>query len=223
MAEIPLTKGRVAIVDDIDYDTLSQFSWQYHSGGYATTRHPISKKIEYMHRLIMSPEEGMDVDHINRDRLDNRRSNLRVCTRKENLLNARGQNGTSKYKGVSLKPGRKKPWRARISLDGKQVILGDFLTEEEAAFAYDLAAKEHHGEFAFLNEVVVNDFIPFKPRKQTSKRQGVSWCNTKKRWRASIKNNGKSTHLGYFKKVEDAINARVIAEQEIKEKVGESY
>ena len=210
--EIPLTKGAVALVDDEDFEYLSQMNWYLHSGGYAAARHPQTKKLTYMHREILRPSENEQVDHINRNRLDNRRSNLRKCTRTENMRNVKGAGDTSEYKGVSYKKGRKKPWRARIHVSENQIILGDFSTEVEAAFAYDLAAKEHFGEFAYLNGVQVDGFIPFKPREQASNKQGVAWCNSKKRWRTTIAVNGKSTHLGYFREESDAIAARESAE-----------
>lgn len=215
--EIPLTKGKVTIVDADDYEWLSQRKWFCHSQGYAASRNPETKKIEFMHRVIMVPDEGMVVDHINRDGLDNRRINMRVCTQAENLRNSYNSFGKSQYKGVSFKPGRKKPWRARISLDGTTEILGDFSTEIEAAYAFDLRAKELQGEFAYLNNVYVEDFKPFVPRKTSSKYKGVNWCNSKKRWRAKISIDGKITHIGYFREEDDAGSAYLEKVKELEE------
>ena len=93
MKQIPLTQGRFALVDDDDYDTLQQFRWS--AGGkrgyYAVRNFYVNGKrmAELMHRKIMNPVDGLDVDHINHNTIDNRRENLRVCTRKENIANSR--------------------------------------------------------------------------------------------------------------------------------------
>lgn len=212
---IPLTRGEFAIIDEQDLELVTQYKWQCTIHGYASSAIPgQKKKKQYMHRLIMDADDGEFVDHINHNKLDNRRENLRICSRAENVRNSRSPEGKSQYKGVSFKPGRKKPWRSRIYVNGEQIILGDYLTEVEAAYAYDLAAKEHFGEFAYLNNVKVPDFEPFKPRKTTSNQRGVAWCNSKKRWRTTIKIDGKSHHLGYFREETDAIQARLKAEKE---------
>lgn len=205
--EIPLTRGMVAIVDDEDYDLVSKHTWHCTEHGYAARRNPSTKKIEYLHRFIMRPPESKVIDHINHNKLDNRRSNLRICTVSENLKNTRPKRGTSKYKGVHFKKGRSKPWRARIHYDGVDEILGDFYTEEEAAYAYNLRAIEVHGEFAFLNDVHIKDFKQFAPRETSSKHRGVYWCKNKKRWRAKIRIDGKQMHIGYYREENDAANA----------------
>lgn len=104
----------------------------------------------YLHRHIMCSPEGMVVDHINRNGLDNRKANLRICSQSENLANARGRGGHSNYKGVTwFKPANL--WMAQIRVQGEHKYLGYFKEEEEAARAYDKAALEHFGEFARLN------------------------------------------------------------------------
>lgn len=99
----------------------------------------------------MQPEDGFWVDHINGDTLDNRRSNLRLCTVSGNNHNRmKSKNNTSGYKGVSwLKQNQK--WRAYIKVNSKDKHLGCYLDKEDAARAYDKAAKEYFGEFARLN------------------------------------------------------------------------
>lgn len=153
--QIPLTKGKFALVDDSDYEYYSQFNYYLHSEGYAVREiwNGGDKIRLRMHREIMNTPDGMDTDHINGDRLDNRRQNLRVCTRSENLRNGRKrENNTSQYKGVSFfKPIRK--WRAYITLEKKTKSLGYFKEEIEAAKAYNKAAIILFGEFAKLNEV----------------------------------------------------------------------
>lgn len=101
----------------------------------------------YLHRLILA--DAAIVDHINGNGLDNRRINLRSCTRAQNSRNMRAPLlGSSRYKGVRQFAGK---WRASIRLSGTRIHLGTFATEEEAALAYDAVAAEHYGDFAFLN------------------------------------------------------------------------
>lgn len=149
---IPLTHGKLAIVDPEDYQNISQYSWYLNDGGYALTN--LSSRVHVrMHRLIMNAPEGMFVDHINHDRLDNRKCNLRICTFSENSRNRRKEKGQffSKYLGVSRVLGRQKKWQAGIYLDGKRLNLGKFFTEEEAALARDRATRKYYGEFGTLN------------------------------------------------------------------------
>jgi len=219
--EIPLTRGKVAIVDDEDYEVVSAFKWHCTSHGYASRVNPETKKREYLHRFLVKPSVGNVVDHINHDKLDNRRSNLRECTQKQNMHNGRGVAGTSRYKGVSYKPGRRKPWRARLYINGEQLILGDFYTEEEAAYAYNLKATEVNGQYAFLNDVKIDNFTPFSPKKTSSNHRGVHWCKRKERWRATLKVNGRQKHLGYFKEEEEAADAYLKAAKGNMQKEGD--
>jgi len=111
----------------------------------------------YLHRFIMDCPIGMEVDHINRDGLDNRRANLRICTREENGRNRRiGKNNTSGYHGVSYArtEKRKKRWLVSIRAGNRKIHVGRFYTSLEAAYAYNKAAKKYHGEFASLNELL---------------------------------------------------------------------
>ncbi len=152
---IELTKNQQAIVDIDDYKTISQYSWFFNKGGYAETVDSKNNRKHYlMHRFIMSSPRNKEVDHINGNKLDNRKINLRHCTRQENGRNVTKKTGTSSvYKGVSLniQRGKYKYWFAAIKKDKKAYSIGTFKTEIQAAMAYDIWAKELFGEFAKLN------------------------------------------------------------------------
>jgi hypothetical protein len=153
MAEIPLTKGRVAIVDDDMYDYLNQWKWFYHVNGYAlrTYKENGKSKKERMHRAVINAPSGYDVDHINGNKLDNRKSNLRVATRSQNNYNKSVQsNSTSGFKGVSWST-QKNKWRARIHVDKQEINLGFFEYTIDAVMAYNEAAMKYHQSFAKLN------------------------------------------------------------------------
>ena len=157
MKEIPLTQGKFALVDDEDFEWLNQWKWSYHKIGYAKRniylgggrKAPKYQTIK-MHRLILGTPTDKDTDHINRDQLDNRRENLRVCTRTQNQYN-RGTWGVSPFRGVSWFKETEK-WRAKITKGGHSIHIGYFYSERDAARAYDLKATELFGEFAFLNK-----------------------------------------------------------------------
>jgi len=152
---IPLkNSNKVARIDAERFDEINFYQWSLDTKGYPCRRD--RGKIIYMHRVLVDAVQGMDVDHINGNPLDNTSSNLRMCTRQQNLQNARGKargnNGkpnTSKYKGVHQATATR--WRARIRINGKQTHLGSFETEKEAAEAYDKAARSAFGEYARTN------------------------------------------------------------------------
>lgn len=157
---IPLTKGEFTLVDGLDYNRLSQFKWYAQRSGrgkpdYYAARCLIEdgqKTTILMHRLILDAPDNVLVDHKNRDRLDNVRKNLRLCSVSQNQYNRVPNEGcASKYKGVSWSK-RHLKWRARIERDGKQVGLGYFSNEADAARAYDTAAISNYGEFALTNK-----------------------------------------------------------------------
>ena len=149
---IPLTQGKFAIVDAEDYDWLNQYKWcAARSRGTFYAQRGSNGSVVTMHREIMRPPDGLCVDHINHKGLDNRRSNLRLCTNAENHYNKRPRkNCSSKYKGVIRRKDCKR-WRAKIGFKRRHIHLGDFEDEMEAAMAYDDKAIELFGEFACVN------------------------------------------------------------------------
>jgi hypothetical protein len=160
MKEIQLTGGMVALVDDADYDWLNQ--WKWHAmrraccGDYCAVRNTYSegKKLIYMHRLILGiTDRNILSDHINRNPLDNQRHNLRAVNNAQNMMNRGASNGSSsKYKGVRYHKLSKK-WQAQIGVNRTTKSLGYYISEVDAAAAYNKAAKELHGDFAVINEI----------------------------------------------------------------------
>lgn len=154
MKKISLTKGKFALVDNEDYKRVSKYKWHYVGNGSAAHRVYRTSEYIYMHRLIMNTPSGLEVDHINHNKLDNRKKNLRNCTRGENARNQviRSDN-TIGYKGVRFDDrNAHRKWNAVIWLNGKLNHLGSFKTKEEAATAYDDAAVVYHGKFAYKNQ-----------------------------------------------------------------------
>lgn len=153
---IPLTKGKYAIVDDEDHELLSDFKWHYNSAvGYAVRsafENGKHKKV-YMHRSLIEAE-GLQVDHINRDKLDNRKENLRAVTDQQNKFNlGKHKNSPSKYKGVHWRESKSK-WVAEIRHNRKTIYIGIFSDDRDAAIAYNAKASELFGEYANLNTII---------------------------------------------------------------------
>jgi hypothetical protein len=146
---ITLTQGKVATIDDDDYDRIVAHKWCF-NGRYAVR--VAGRKTVYMHREVMRAGKDEQIDHIDTDRLNNQKSNLRQCDHTTNQHNRKVQAGTSIYKGVAWNKQRKK-WRGQIVVAGKTVFLGYFKLEQEAAAAYDKAALHYFGEFARINGI----------------------------------------------------------------------
>lgn len=148
--QIPLTQGKFALVDAADYDLLSMFKWYACRRGqsfYAGTN--IKGRKFLMHLLLLGKRPGLETDHINRNGLDNRRSNLRQVTHAENMRNRRMlTSNKSGFRGVRSYQGRH---IAALKYYGKEIYLGSYSTAEEAARAFDAKAKELVGKFACLN------------------------------------------------------------------------
>jgi len=158
---IPLTQDKYAIVDAEDYEQLRQYKW-YAKKGYSTYYAGRGVRVyedgryegvkqKLMHRLITNAPAGMLVDHRNHNGLDNRRENMRVCTREQNSHNQRPYRGSScGYKGVTLHK-RDGVFEVNIRYKGNLNYIGRFKDADDAARAYDKKAKELFGEFAYLN------------------------------------------------------------------------
>lgn len=158
IVEIPLTRGLKAIIDAEDLPIVSKYKWcakksgsRYYAVAYVRGGGRSNNKQVAMHRLILDYYGPLDVDHINGNQLDNRKCNLRIVTRSQNNLNQnKVRKGTSKYKGVYFDK-RRKRYIAEAKLNGKRIFQKSFMTEIEAAKAYDEIAKKHFGEFASTN------------------------------------------------------------------------
>jgi hypothetical protein len=153
--------GKIAIVDEVDYEFLSRWKWQYGNRGYALRVTNIGGKVKnggrqvcvLMHRVIMQPPEGMVTDHINGDRLDNRRCNLRIVTPSQNCRSQRiGKHNKSGFKGVSWNK-RDCKWQVKITINNKVKHVGDFDDIVTAAIAYNNAAEFYFKEYAILNDI----------------------------------------------------------------------
>lgn len=213
MKEIKLNNGYVTIVDDEDYEKFSCYNYVKTFKGYVSRRctTPTGRKTILLHREIMNAPQGMVVDHINHDKLDNRKSNLRLVTNQQNRFNSNKPNSakTSKYKGVSWRK-YVQLWIASIRFNGKDEIIGRFKSEDTAAVAYNVYAKKYFGEYALLNDV------PFDPDWESkkildrrsgsgkSKYIGLTYIQKRNVWNVYITVERKRIYVGTF---EDEIAA----------------
>ena len=159
MKVIKLTRGKVAIVDDEDFEELNRYKWHYNNRGYAARSigGRKDKKNVLMHRVMLSTPTGTYVDHINGDKLDNRRVNLRLCTNVENCRNRGKQtNNKSGYKGVVCRSDTGK-WVTHIKYNGTRLTFGQFDNKHDAARMYNFWAADLHGEFARLNKITEDE------------------------------------------------------------------
>lgn len=200
------------LVDDDIYDRFCAFVWYVNDKGYATGRLSMGRgrkqpgkkgrsKIVLLHRLINETPPGKFTDHINRDKLDNRRCNLRSVTTSENMHNTdmRSTN-TSGATGV-LWSSYHKGWLARIVLRGKTVRLGCFHNFEEAREIVERAKREIFQDSSF-------DIETLKVTRRSPETRGTSWAKRAKLWFAYADAGGKRISLGYYKTREEAISAR---------------
>ncbi len=153
MKTIPLTQGKVALVDDEDYEKVSQYKWRY-DDGYAKTGHSSNNNMWRMHELIKGvPPMGFIWEHKDLNGINNQKTNLRLATRSQNGANrAPSKNNTTGFKVLKrLEYRGRVTWQVRIGVQGKSITVGTYESKERAARAYDEAALKHFGEFAKLN------------------------------------------------------------------------
>lgn len=166
--KVPLTKGMWAIVDKADAEMVSGFNWyafRHTHGFYAARKLNHGSITLFMHNVLLPPTNGLQTDHRNGDGCDNRRCNLRVATISQNHANSKKQvrKTSSAHKGVHwLK--RERRWRAKIQVNYKEILLGYFRSEEDAALAYRQASERFYGEFAVHNRQHFR--APTKPLEQ---------------------------------------------------------
>ena len=162
MKEIILSQGLKALIDDDDFERVSPYKWHANetekgSGRYYARCDRVKDgKIvrQLLHRFIMDAPLGLKVDHIDRNPLNNCKSNLRLATQSQNMCNMARKNKTSQYKGVCWESPRPGGWIAYVSINHKSIRIGRFETELEAARAYNEIAPKYQGEFAVLNKLL---------------------------------------------------------------------
>lgn len=161
MKLISITGNKFAKIDDQDFEKVNRYKWYYSSKQGVVTQVHISgsnwrgrtqkKKHVLMHRFLLDVPKYLEVDHKNGNKLDNRRRNIRICTHAENMRNLKlRKDNTSGYKGVGWNFSK---WQARIWFNNKKISLGQFEKKEDAAKAYNEAAKKYFGEYARLNDI----------------------------------------------------------------------
>jgi len=193
MKTITLVGGRKTLVDDADFEYLSQFKWYFFSStGYAWT--PINKKTVLLHHLLLPLQKGLVTDHINRIKLDNRRCNLRRVTQSENVLNARlHKRNISGVRGITLT--RDKTWRVFVQRSGVTYTLGCYKTVNEGRSVLS----------AFLECGVLPPAIRPTTRNKAGVR-GVLFDTVRQRWAVYVRgHDGRSRNLGRFDLKEDAV------------------
>lgn len=203
-----------ASVDDEDFERLSMFNWnayrcsgrKYTESYYVRCYDPVRKKSISLHQEVLGEiPDGLEIDHIDGNGLNNTKDNLRLCTHEQNLKNRKGNSDpgkTSQFKGVYKDSRQSVRWRAQIRVSGKTLKLGDFGTELEAARKYDSAARHFYGEYALLNfpqERPEPYEESVKRLKKTSKYRGVCWDRETNKWEANIYfDSCKKKRLGRF-------------------------
>lgn len=219
--EILLGKsGYTTLIDDEDFEKINHYRWVLNDKRHKSVATSIRcscgegfKKL-YLHRYLLGVNDSsLVVDHINGNPLDNRKANLRACSALENSRNRKKSKGKYKYKGVA-KQGSTDRYLGYISFNGKRNYLGNFVTEEMAAMAYDCVAKIVYGEFANLNKPD-KTYISFdyKLKRKLDKRNklkesNITWCERDKCYIVQIKHNKKLHKINSIKTIEEAIKLR---------------
>lgn len=213
MREIPLfNSALMALVDDEDEaHVLALGPWSYVEcpTSYPRVQGKFQQRTIFLHRAVLGLKPGdPDVDHRNRNGLDNRRENLRLATKSQNGMNQGKQrrDTSSQFKGVSFHKGPQK-WCAYITVNGKKIGLGHYDTEIEGARAYNIAAREHFVEFALFNDVPDPFLVPHRSchGQGASKYKGVHWVGGTRGWQATY--GTERTSLGFYDSEELAARA----------------
>lgn len=217
--KIELTQGFFAIIDDEDYDLVKDYKWHPRKG-YSTIYVQAhfgsgkTRKTVTMHRFLLNPEKGIEVDHINHNGLDNRRCNLRLVTKSQNMMNRITNIGVSSYKGVSFSKEKKK-WSSQIKGNTNLLHLGFFYNEIEAAAAYNLIAKLIFKEYALLNNIDFDYTDEFVSKVTTTYNKalnrtfasyfiGVTFDKRSSKWQARLCYDYKQFYIGYYKTEKEA-------------------
>lgn len=162
--KIKISSSKYTLIDEIDFDLVKKFKWSYTGKNGYVGRMDGNKKV-YLHRFIINAPENIQVDHINHDKLDNRRENLRLVNQSQSNMNREKINNKHGFKGIYYYDNRKyykkkteiktnhKNWISRIKVNGKYIRLGSFYTKEEAVLAYNKAAIKYFGNYAKLNKL----------------------------------------------------------------------
>lgn len=138
-------------IDDEDLERVMQHSWLLDSNGYISTT--VKCKTIRLHRFLMNAPKGTYVDHVDRNKMNNHKSNLRFCSQQQNSFNQhRGDKYSSKYKGVSWNKCCKM-WQAKLAINKEQIYLGVYDNENDAAMAYNTAALKYFGGYGILNDI----------------------------------------------------------------------
>lgn len=219
-------KHGTAIIDEQDFDRINQYKWHsvdVDGSGRIYAACSIKGKTTYMHRMVMGAQAGEEIDHIDRNGLNNSRQNLRFVTSSQNKLNqSKRSDNTSGHKGISWCPDREK-YQVYINIDRKRKSLGRYKTLEEAIYVRDQAAKAHYGEYARENSSLSEEaqIEPQRAIPRTLRRTGsnnssgkTGVTKFKDKWRATITIDGKVKLIGIFDQLEEAVAAREKAERE---------
>lgn len=200
----------VTYIDDEEYDKVEKYTWYLTNNGYVAAHiQNIGKRT--LHRYLLNLNIGdKHVDHINHNKLDNQKNNLRTCTNMENHRNKKSKPHSSIYKGVCWVKANQK-WASNISVEGKNKEIGLFENEIDAAHAYDYYALKFFGNFAYINfpdyDYNNHQIICNRKSPKTSKFKYISLNRSMNMWFVTIRHNKKAKHLGAFRTELDALLA----------------
>lgn len=216
------------LVSDHWFEYLNQWRWHLEGSGYVCRDEQYQRIL--MHRVVANTPVGMETDHINQNKLDNRAENLRICSQENRFnykLNKRNQSG---YKGVSWNKWEQR-WVSQIQAELQEYHLGSFDTSKEAAIAHDYAARRLHGEFASLNfpdtpevpnpilDAILSGNRPAQRRINRNNKSGyigVRWNKNAKKYSSGTTYMYHTIHIGYYDTAEQAARARDRKEIELR-------